>query len=373
MKKSINIRIPKPCHEDWKKMTQTEKGKFCGVCTKEVIDFTTKTDEYLVKTLTNTKNTCGRFKKTQLNRVVKMERKSGLKLAPYAASLLLPLSLLNTTNVGSVNTVKDEKPYYSLNIGKFSKANRVIIYTTGVVRDSSGKALQNVEINSNESKDIVKSDRNGFYSIKTMDSETLYFKHNGFVNYEIVLGNYSSEKNISMTAEICEIEIISTGDIDIFIEGEIETPGIINEVQAEEELKEISIHGIVRDESGLVLPGVRISAEGTAIQTQSDFDGYYAIAVQANKTLQFSYNGYKTISIYVANISNVVHITLEPSAAVLGEVIVAGMIVLDSQGPSTASPNAPEVDKAGEKRKLSQQNSRKPHGLKTEERRLPEN
>ena len=111
MKKSISIRIPEPCQEDWQKMTQTEKGKYCGVCTKEVIDFTSKTDEDLVKILADSKNTCGRFKKTQLNREVKLERKSGLNLAPYAASLLLPLSLLNTTHASSSNNNVPEKSY----------------------------------------------------------------------------------------------------------------------------------------------------------------------------------------------------------------------------------------------------------------------
>ena len=48
MKKSITISIPEPCHEDWARMTATEKGKFCSVCTNEVFEFTFKTDVELV-------------------------------------------------------------------------------------------------------------------------------------------------------------------------------------------------------------------------------------------------------------------------------------------------------------------------------------
>ena len=69
MKKTIVINIPEPCHEDWAKMTATQKGKFCSVCTKEVFDLTSKTDEELVKILTENKNTCGRVKKSQLHDV----------------------------------------------------------------------------------------------------------------------------------------------------------------------------------------------------------------------------------------------------------------------------------------------------------------
>ncbi|EDM43528.1 hypothetical protein SCB49_00725 [unidentified eubacterium SCB49] len=54
MKKAIKISIPEPCHEDWNKMTTTERGAFCKVCTKEVIDFTKKIDEDIVKHVLNT-------------------------------------------------------------------------------------------------------------------------------------------------------------------------------------------------------------------------------------------------------------------------------------------------------------------------------
>ena len=37
------FEIKEPCHEDWSKMTRTEKGAFCQSCAKEVIDFTDKT------------------------------------------------------------------------------------------------------------------------------------------------------------------------------------------------------------------------------------------------------------------------------------------------------------------------------------------
>ncbi len=41
----FDILIPKPCHEDWNAMTPDEKGRFCSVCTKGVVDFTNKTNQ----------------------------------------------------------------------------------------------------------------------------------------------------------------------------------------------------------------------------------------------------------------------------------------------------------------------------------------
>lgn len=34
------LAIPQPCHEDWTRMTPTERGRFCQACRKEVLDFT---------------------------------------------------------------------------------------------------------------------------------------------------------------------------------------------------------------------------------------------------------------------------------------------------------------------------------------------
>ena len=69
MNTSFNITIPKPCHEDWNKMTPDQKGAFCGSCQKSVYDFTKKTDEEvgLILAANEGKKICGRFNSTQLN------------------------------------------------------------------------------------------------------------------------------------------------------------------------------------------------------------------------------------------------------------------------------------------------------------------
>lgn len=64
----IKITIPKPCHEDWNKMTPNEQGSFCGKCCKTVIDFTNKSPEEIKNTLLaeREKKVCGRFTTNQL-------------------------------------------------------------------------------------------------------------------------------------------------------------------------------------------------------------------------------------------------------------------------------------------------------------------
>lgn len=64
----IKFSIPKPCHENWNEMTPDEKGRFCAVCFKSVVDFTTfdenKVQDYLMQN--QNKKICGRFKNEQL-------------------------------------------------------------------------------------------------------------------------------------------------------------------------------------------------------------------------------------------------------------------------------------------------------------------
>lgn len=69
--KRPNIDIPKPCSEDWSKMTPTDKGAFCDKCAFEVIDFTSQSPEEIKQTLKLRmgQRTCGHISKTQIDMV----------------------------------------------------------------------------------------------------------------------------------------------------------------------------------------------------------------------------------------------------------------------------------------------------------------
>jgi hypothetical protein len=67
----LQINIPKPCHEDWNAMTPTSRGAFCSACAKDVVDFTTMTDDEVQHYLLNKagEKVCGKFYNTQLHRI----------------------------------------------------------------------------------------------------------------------------------------------------------------------------------------------------------------------------------------------------------------------------------------------------------------
>ena len=68
MEKPIKLSINNPCCEDWNKMTKNGEGRFCSLCQKNVIDFTSMSDEEIKNYFLNYKGAslCGRLKKEQL-------------------------------------------------------------------------------------------------------------------------------------------------------------------------------------------------------------------------------------------------------------------------------------------------------------------
>lgn len=82
---TFNPSIQTPCSEKWRNFVPTEKGGFCKICFKEVVDFNKMNDEE-IKTYFNsvTKSTCGRFKNDQFKTCTSKGRP---ELLPALASL----------------------------------------------------------------------------------------------------------------------------------------------------------------------------------------------------------------------------------------------------------------------------------------------
>jgi len=92
----MKLLIPEPCSQKWESMFDlTDESKFCGVCTKQIVDFTRYSDRKLIQTIQrNPGNICGKFSKTQLNRSLFESRFHFPSLKSILlAGTLLPLSM----------------------------------------------------------------------------------------------------------------------------------------------------------------------------------------------------------------------------------------------------------------------------------------
>ena len=83
-----------------------------------------------------------------------------------------------------------------------------------------------------------------------------------------------------------------------------------------------NITGKVLGSDGIPITGVNVMEKGTSNGTISDFDGNYQIRADSNGTLVFSYVGYETLEIAIAN-QSVVNVTLQDGSS-LDEVYLVG-------------------------------------------------
>lgn len=81
------------------------------------------------------------------------------------------------------------------------------------------------------------------------------------------------------------------------------------------------IIGIVSDENGSPLPGATVVVEETNTGTTTDFDGNYQIAADIGQTLVFSYVGYESQSVSIADIT--IDVQLQPANELEGVVVTA--------------------------------------------------
>ncbi len=87
----IRISIAPPCHERWDRMTATDRGAFCQVCSQEVVDFTAMTDAEVISFLEKNSVGCGKFRNEQLYQPPLIQERSRLlSLWKTALTILLP-------------------------------------------------------------------------------------------------------------------------------------------------------------------------------------------------------------------------------------------------------------------------------------------
>ncbi len=85
----------------------------------------------------------------------------------------------------------------------------------------------------------------------------------------------------------------------------------------------VKISGKVTDNLGLGLPGVTVREKGTQNAVSTNGDGKYTITTAANATLSFSFIGYTTQEVAIANRSSI-NITLLEDSKLLNDVVVVG-------------------------------------------------
>ncbi|MFG6687443.1 carboxypeptidase-like regulatory domain-containing protein [Mariniflexile sp. HNIBRBA6329] len=200
MRKVMNIDIPKPCSENWNNMTPNEKGRHCATCQKNVFDFTTKTDEQIIKTFEQNKNLCGRFKTTQLQRDIVLSRKENNSYATYLASGIFAFMGLGSPYMhaqGEPKMVQTDSTKHNHIVGKIKPKPLVDEnLVNGIITDEDNIPLPGVNVIVKGTCNGITTDFDGKFSLKANKGDVLMMSYIGFETKELKITE--KENNITL-------------------------------------------------------------------------------------------------------------------------------------------------------------------------------
>lgn len=199
MERKFKISIPKPCHENWDKMTPDETGRFCSVCTKGVVDFTdknsTEIQEYFAQN--QDQKICGRFRNEQINKFdIRIPQSVLMQKLPFRKAFLLALFVVMGTTLFSCKNNNEDSLGEVVVVEDTVQVN----HTTGVVlppKDSIQKeniTVGDVKYNPNDTSHIPppppppKNEKVKFVKQKAQTKK--YPSKNEVVNPGIIMGKF---------------------------------------------------------------------------------------------------------------------------------------------------------------------------------------
>ena len=144
--KTMKIKIEKPCHEDWSKMTSEAQGKFCNACEKSVVDFSMMSDAQILNYFSQPKSqkVCGRFNADQVDRALVNMIPERLSPPPqllqfaYLLIVVLGVGLSSCSNtVTGKAEITEQQDSVSPKMGKPAKIMGDTIMSYPVKKDST--------------------------------------------------------------------------------------------------------------------------------------------------------------------------------------------------------------------------------------------
>ncbi|MBL0069635.1 MAG: carboxypeptidase-like regulatory domain-containing protein [Chitinophagaceae bacterium] len=277
MAKKLQLTIAEPCHENWDGMTPVEKGKFCGSCQKQVIDFSNMSDRQVAEFFKkpSTGSVCGRFMTDQLDRPIEIPRKR-IPWVKYFFQIAIPAFLVS-------------------------------------IKASAQKTQGQINVKS-ASKDTIK--RGGV-----------------FADERITLGMVARPENLKpFMVDTVVTPIIDTNRV---VKGEIETVcaeeliGKVSPLLLNANVEALHIKGKVINEKGEPIPYASIYIKGTKTGVISSQNGEFSICPLANwqkVTLVSSSVGFESQEVLVErnNYSgqDVIMQPVEMKYQLMGEIIV---------------------------------------------------
>ena len=145
MKRDYFLSIENPCEKVlWKSMENSENGKFCDLCYKNVIDFSVLSDSEIIKIIENpSRDICAKMSASQTNRLlINPSKRKNLHLTNTITTLLV-VGSANTILASEINTTKQNQIALIDNFNSFNKFSEktLIIETDSLKKTISGTII----------------------------------------------------------------------------------------------------------------------------------------------------------------------------------------------------------------------------------------
>jgi hypothetical protein len=191
-KQQFKLVMTNPCTEDTSKMKANDIGFYCNSCSKNVIDFSNKSNTEIIAIISKLKdknNFCGSITPQQLEQTYTEFELSNTNNLKYAAALAATLLLSNPTQAQTdikTNTMQTDSNYQNIHItvGNIKRieppASKTITVKGKLLDKTTGKPftiqqLQTISLSANNiDKNIVINRETGAYSmkVKIFDNDT---------------------------------------------------------------------------------------------------------------------------------------------------------------------------------------------------------
>lgn len=212
---TLRIQIAEPCHENWDKMLEEEKGKFCLACQKNVVDFSRMSNEEIINYFEQNagKSICGRIAKHQHNTPISNYRKVVTPwFNKYVAGFFIALGFYHPSKGQTAIQASEQlttKGRVSVDTAPIMSDKKLVI--NGRVLDSkTNKGIKGVEITIAGSDIVVTTDKNGNYSVEIpqrFQNESLYLivNHPGY-EYKEITGIDHNKTTVSVVTKLYKEE-----------------------------------------------------------------------------------------------------------------------------------------------------------------------
>lgn len=208
------ILVSEPCSEDWNSMIAVEKGRFCAVCEKTVVDFSLYTKDELIRYIKKEGKLCGRVPSKYIEtELIDPISSKGVKLNGIIATAINLLVLTTATSMSGQDKNKTEQMADREEFDHIPQEKHFKRLVVGSVVDEEGLPLPGASVILVGRACGVGTDLNGAFTLEVpreLERVKLVFQFIGMEDCYVEITNFEEPLNIVMKDNLVMEESVIT-------------------------------------------------------------------------------------------------------------------------------------------------------------------